>query len=412
MAPPSTTDGAKSAGQEGIEIGWPKKICVVTGSRAEYGILRPLLSLLNTAADFSLQLVVTGAHLSSRHGMTVNEIEADGYAIAKAVPVVGSGDSRLEIARAMGAGVAGLAEAFAELVPDLVMVLGDRYEILAAAQAALLLSIPLAHLYGGEVTEGAWDEAIRHAITKMANLHFAAADAYADRIIQMGEDPAKVHAVGTLAVDTALALPRADKARLSAELGVPLWDPCLVVTYHPVTCHKGDESMAVAALLDALDAVAGARIIITGANADAGGGAVMATLAAYADARADRVTLHASLGQTRYLSVLQHAAAVVGNSSSALVEAPALGVPTVNIGDRQRGRLRAASVIDCGETCDEIAQALARALDPSFRAACQGQDLPYKGGKVAEKILSVLRDEDFAALGAKPFFDLPVRKPC
>ena len=383
-----------------------KSICVVTGSRAEYGILRPLLAALAAAPDFQLQLVVTGGHLSAHHGMTVREIEADGYAIAKAVPVLGNGDSRLDVANALAASVAGLAAAFAELAPDLVMVLGDRYEILGAAQAALILGIPLAHLYGGEVTEGAWDEAIRHAITKMAHLHFTSADAYASRIVQMGENPRTVHAVGSLAVDTALALPTPDPDKLAADLGLPLWDPTLLVTYHPVTCRLGSEQVAVAALLDALDMVAGARIVITGANADAGGVAVMSALNAFAQSRRDRITIHSSLGQVRYLGVMRHSAVVVGNSSSALIEAPALGVPTVNIGDRQRGRLRAPSVIDCGETREEIAAALARALDDDFRRICQAQTLPYKCGDVAGAIVAVLRDTDFISLVRKPFFDL------
>lgn len=387
-----------------------KRICVVTGSRAEYGLLRGLLRGIAAAPDLALQLVVTGSHLASDHGMTVTEIEADGLGIDRRVAVLGASDARPDIAQALGTAVSGLAQAIAELAPDAVLILGDRYEIFAAAQAAVILGVPLVHLYGGEVTEGAWDDRLRHAISKLADLHFVAAEPYRRRLAQLGEDPERVFTVGTLAVDTALAFEPMTHDTLACELGLPLWSPTFLVTYHPVTCRAGDDADAVGNLLAALDCQAGARIVITGTNADAGRERIAAMLRAYAAQRPDRVSLHASLGQRRYLSVMRHAQAVVGNSSSGLIEAPALGVPTVNIGDRQKGRLKAVSVIDCVEDQAAIAAALRRALDPAFRARLAGQALPYGGGRVAERIVALLRETDLGALKAKRFCDLPA--PC
>jgi UDP-hydrolysing UDP-N-acetyl-D-glucosamine 2-epimerase len=385
----------------------PRHICVVTGSRAEYGLLRPLIFRLMAAPQYELQLAVTGSHLSHRHGCTIDEIRSDGAPIAFEAPIVDApDDSRLSVTCAMASALTQFAAGFARLRPDLVIVLGDRYEIFAVAQAAFMAGIPIAHLHGGETTEGAWDDAIRHAITKLSHLHFAAAVPYARRIEQMGEDPATVHLVGAISVDIARELATQTRDdELDRTLGLPLRDPCLLVTYHPVTLRDGDEAPAVEELLAALDATPDARVIITGANADTGGDAIMHALARYQEARAGRVTLHASLGQRRYLAAMRRAAAVVGNSSSGLIEAPALGVPTVNIGDRQRGRLKAPSVIDCAEDAAAIAAAIARALTPECRATAKTQRLAYEGGGVADKILAVLDRTDFRALARKRFVD-------
>lgn len=384
----------------------PRRICVVTGSRADYGLLSVLMREIRKDPAFALQVVATGAHLAPRFGMTVKEIEADGFAVDARVDLGLDADTPLATAAATGRAVGGIARELARLAPDLVVVLGDRYEILAAAQAAFLLGLPIAHIHGGEATEGAMDDSIRHAITKLSHLHFPAAAPYAGRIVQMGEVPARVFTVGALGVDAARALEPIPAGDLDQDLGLALRDPVLLVTYHPVTLREDGEGAAVNALLAALDKFDDARIVITGVNADPGRAAVAERLTAYVAKRAERVTLHESLGQRRYLSVMRRAAAVVGNSSSGIIEAPALGVPTVNIGARQQGRLRAMSVIDCNESADGIAAAVAQALDPVFRAKVAGQSLPYGGGGTAVKIAAVLKTADLGRLARKPFHDL------
>jgi UDP-hydrolysing UDP-N-acetyl-D-glucosamine 2-epimerase len=383
-----------------------RRVSVVTGSRADYGLLAGLMRELRDDPAFALQTVVTGAHLSPKFGLTVREIEADGFAIDARVDLGLDSDARAAIAAATGRGLAGLARALADLAPDIVVVLGDRYEIFAAAAAALILGIPVAHIHGGEITEGAMDDSIRHAVTKMASLHFAAAEPYARRIAQMGEDPARVFAVGALGVEAALSPTMLPADELERDLGLALREPTLLVTYHPVTLRKDAETIAIDALLAALDRFTDARIVITGVNADPGHTAVTSHLNDYARTHARRATLHASLGQRRYLSVMRRAAAVIGNSSSGIIEAPALGIPTVNIGDRQKGRLKATSVIDCGETTDDIARAIERAIDPQFRAKNAGQMLPYGGGGTAAKIAAVLKAADLNRLKNKTFHDL------
>lgn len=384
-----------------------RRIVVITGSRADYGLLSVLMREIRNDPALELQVIATGAHLSPAFGMTIREIEADGFAIAARVDMGITSDQRIALTAAIGRGVAGLGEALARLAPDIVVLLGDRYEILAAATSALVLGLPIAHIHGGEITEGAMDDSIRHAITKMAHIHFAAVEPYARRIVQMGEPPERVFAVGALGVDAILGHEPLASEILDRDLGVPLRDPVLLVTYHPVTLHEGDEGSAVDGLLAALECFSKARVVITGVNADPGRMAIARRLGDYAARRPDRVTLHDSLGQHRYFSVMRRAAAVVGNSSSGVIEAPALGVPTVNIGARQQGRLKARSVIDCGENTDMIATAIARALDPAFRATITGQTLPYGGGGTAGRIAAVLKSVDPAKLRHKRFHDLP-----
>jgi len=384
----------------------PRVIAVVTGTRAEYGLLSGAVALLAADPRVVVRLVVTGAHLSPRFGHTVEAIRADGLPIAAEVPCLAAGDRPLDVARALGAGVGGLAETFDRLRPDLVVVLGDRYEILAAAQAALMLGIPLAHLHGGEVTEGAIDESIRHAVSKMASLHLVAAPSCRDRLIRMGEMPERIRVVGAPGAEAARTLPRLDPAELDQALGLKLHDPLLLVTYHPATRHPGGEEAAARALTGALDRFPAARVVVTGVNADAGNAAVTRVLGDWVAAHPDRASLHASLGQRRYLAVMARAAAVVGNSSSGLIEAPALGVPTVDLGDRQRGRPRAASVISCAETVEAIATAIARALDPAFRAAAAATEPPYgRGHGTAAAIAAILATHPLAGLTLKPFYE-------
>jgi UDP-hydrolysing UDP-N-acetyl-D-glucosamine 2-epimerase len=356
--------------------------------------------------SFALQLVVTGAHLAPRFGETWREIEADGFSIDAKVDIGLGDDTPIATARAMGRAVAGLADAFDRLRPGVVVLLGDRYEILAAAQTSLLLGLPVAHIHGGELTEGAFDDSFRHAITKLAHLHFVACEDYARRVAQLGEDPARVHVVGALGIDALNDIPRLDRAALASELGLPLRDPILVVTYHPETLGKQSPGKSSDTLCAALDRFPTATIVITGANADPGGATIDRRLQAYAARHPDRVRWFASLGQRRYFSILALAAAVVGNSSSALIEAPALKIATVNLGNRERGRPRAASVIDCEETEAAIAAAIAKALSPEFRAGLSATRSPYGEGGAAKRIAAVLRSIDPTTLGSKRFRDL------
>lgn len=380
---------------------------MVTGGRAEYGLLSWLMREVAADASLSLQVVATGAHMSPRFGETWRDIEADGFAIDARVNIGLEDDSPLATAQAMGRAVAGLAEAFDRLAPDVVVLLGDRYEILAAAEAALLLRCPVAHIHGGEVTEGAFDDAMRHAITKLASLHFVACADYARRVIQLGEDPARVHVVGALGLDAVANVAPLDRTALEADLGLKLKEPLLVVTYHPTTLGALPPDAAADALLGALDRFPEATVVFTGVNADPGNRAVAERIGAWTAQNKARACWCDSLGQRRYLSLAALAAAVVGNSSSGLIEVPALRVPTVNIGDRQKGRPRATSVIDCEEMTDAIADAIASALSGPFRRHAASAESPYGAGGAAKRIHAVLRSVDPAKLMRKRFRDLP-----
>lgn len=384
-----------------------RRVCVVTGSRADYGLLRWLMQDVADDPGLVLQVVATGSHLSPAFGLTRREIEADGFVLNAAVDLAQEGDSRLAVAQATGRAVVGIAEALERLAPDLVVLLGDRFEIFAAAQAAYLLQVPIAHLHGGELTEGALDDALRHAITKLAALHFVAADAFRDRVLQLGEPPERVHVVGALGLDAIERLDLPEQAALEAELGFALGAPTLLVTYHPETLAARDPGADAEALLAALDRFPEARVVLTRPNADPGHQAIAERLEAWAAARPERARLYDSLGQRRYLATLRAAAVAVGNSSSALIEAPALGTPTVNIGGRQDGRPRAASVIDCAPSAEAIQDAIAQALDPAFRAAASAADSPYGGPGAAARIKAVLASVALEPLRAKRFRDLP-----
>ncbi len=383
-----------------------RRICFVTGSRADYGHLAPVMSEAKAHPGLTLQTVVTGQHLDTRYGGTWEIIAEDGYTIDDKADLALGGDSPLDMARVVGRGVGALAESFDRLAPDIIVVLGDRFEIFAAAQAALLLNIPLAHIHGGEATEGAVDDAIRHAITKMARLHFCAAEPYAARVRQMGEDPDHVYMVGAPGLDPIATLDYLSREALAAELGLDLSGPLFVITYHPVTLKLGRGSAAVNALTKALGRFAETAMVFTGVNSDPGNRTINDALSAFAAEDPARRTVVASLGQRRYLSAVRESDAVIGNSSSGLIEAPALGVPTVNIGDRQKGRLRSTSVIDCPDGADAIAEAINRALDPDFQNTAKTADPPYGRGGAAKKIVSVLADVDVAQLSTKPFHDI------
>ena len=381
-----------------------RRVCVVTGSRAEYGILRPLLLALREASDLTLQLCVTGAHLDPAFGETWHQIDADGFAIDEKVALELGGDSGVATAVALGAGTAGFSLALSRLAPDLVVILGDRYEILAVASAALLLRVRVLHIHGGEKTEGAIDESIRHAVTKLCAIHCVATEEFARRVRQLGEQPECVHTVGTLALDAIASATLLDRNELQKELGFELKPPVLVVTYHPETAARPGSS--VAPLLEALGRLLDTRIIITMPNADPGHLALRSDLQNWADDRPDRARAFASLGSVRYWSVLENAQAVVGNSSSGLIEAPFFGIPTINIGTRQQGRPRAQSVLDSPMDADCIVAMIERAQLPEMKAIAARRQSPYGMPGAAERIVEIIRGADLDGLRIKKFRDL------
>lgn len=380
-----------------------RRICVVTGSRAEYGLLYWVLHELRAAADVELQLVVTGMHLAPEFGLTVREIERDGFVIARRVDMLLSGDTAAATAKSIGLGVIGLSDALVSLAPELLLVLGDRFEILAAVQAALVHNIPVAHVAGGDTTEGAFDEAIRHSITKMAHLHLVTNEPAARRVRQLGEDPRRIHVVGSPGLDHLRRTALLGRAELEQTLGAPLGARNLLVTFHPVTLEPGAGERQFAELLAALDTLGpDTTIWFTRPNADTGGRAISAALDTWAATRGERVHVHASLGQLRYLSLMAQVDAVVGNSSSGLYEAPSFRVPTVDIGDRQRGRLAAASVLHCAPQRDSIRAALDRAATLD----CSQVENPYGDGRSAERIVALLQGLPPAAELLKKSFHL------
>lgn len=365
-----------------------RRICVVTGSRAEYGLLYWVLQDLREAPDIDLQLLVTGTHLSPSFGMTVQEIERDGFAIDERVEMLVASDTAGGVATSMALGLIGFSSALQRLQPDLVLVLGDRFEILAMAQACLVHRIPLAHIAGGDTTEGAFDESMRHAITKMAHVHLVTNELAARRVRQLGEDPAHIHVVGSPGLDHLRRRPLLDRAALEASLGARLGARNLLVTFHPATLDPSDGLAQFDELLAALEAQApDTTIWITEPNADTGGRSLTERLRAWAQQHPDCVRAHASLGSLRYLSLMAQVDAVVGNSSSGLYEAPSFEVPTVNIGDRQRGRLAAASVLHCAPERGAIESAIAQAL----ALDCRGVVNPYGDGHSAPRIVACLR---------------------
>ena len=370
--------------------GAAKRIGVVTVSRSDYGHLRPVLEALRRAPDLELLLLVAGMHLASEFGLTVRDIEADGFPISARVEMLGGGDTPEAVAAATGRGVAGFGEAFARLRPDVVVVLGDRFEMLAAAVAALPFALPVAHIHGGEVSEGAMDNQIRHAITKLAHLHFASAEPHARRIAAMGEEPWRIHTVGAPGLDrlaTTEPLPRAGLAR---ELRLPEAGPWLLVTFHPVTLEYRDTAAHIDELLAALEKTDG-FIVITYPNADTAGRLIIERIEEFAGRHPRRCRLAKSLGERLYLSLLRHADLMIGNSSSGLIEAPTFGLPVVNVGSRQRGRLRGANVIDVEPSREDILRGIEAAQALPFRVRARAAANPYGDGHAAPRIVEILR---------------------
>jgi len=390
----------------GIMLRSERSVGVFTATRAEYGLLRPVLAALERSRSLTPRLIVSGTHLSDHHGRTLSEIEADGRSAAARIPLALMDDSGGSVAADMAMVLAGAAEAYRALDLDAVLILGDRTEALAAAAAAVPLALPILHLEGGHRTAGAIDDAIRHAISKLAALHFTAAEPYRQRLLQMGEAPERVFTVGSTGVDNLKAFGRKTAAEASAIVGLNLPEGFVLATFHPETLSVMPAGEQAAAFIAGLAGVGDRSLLITLPNADPGSGVVRAALEAFATTASERVRLVSSLGARGYAAALTACAAVVGNSSSGMIEAPAAGVPTVNVGDRQQGRLRAPSVIDCALSPDAIAAALRQALDPAFRRMAQDQPPMFGDGHSGQRIVDILEATDFAGLARKPFIDL------
>lgn len=366
-----------------------RTIGVVTTARSDYGIYRPILLQMQSDGDVTLQLFVTGMHLSTEFGLTVKTIEADGFPIADRVEMLLASDSPAGIAKSIGLGVVGFAQAYARLKPDILLVLGDRFEMYAAALAAVPFTIPIAHIHGGEVTQGAIDDALRHSLTKLSHLHFVSTEEYARRVRQLGEEPWRVRVTGAPSLDNLRTTTLYSRDELCRRYNLSFQQPPLLVTFHPATLEHGQAENQITQLLAALEETGG-PVIFTMPNADTGGRIIRQKLVDYARAH-QTTSLLENLGTRGYFSVMQNAAAMVGNSSSGLIEAPAFDLPVVNVGTRQTGRVRAANVIDVGGTRAEIADGIRRALRPEFRASLRGRSNPYGDGHAAERIVGHLK---------------------
>ena len=379
----------------------PMKIAVVTGTRAEYGLLKPLI--LKLKENYPTTIVATGMHLSPEFGMTINEIEQGGLHVDEKVEILLSADTKTAVTKSMGLGLISFADVLSRIMPDLLVVLGDRFEILSVVTAATVLKIPVAHLHGGEVTEGAIDDNIRHAISKMSHLHFTSTEEHRKRVIQLGEQPNRVFDVGAIGLDNINSLSLLSRDDLSADLGIQFRDRIFLVTYHPVTLESLSIDFQVDNLLSALSDK-DATVVFTKANADAQGRYINSRIESWVSDHADAFVF-SSLGSLRYLSLLKEAEIVIGNSSSGIIEAPSLNTPTVNIGERQRGRVRARSVIDCSYNKDEIHQAIQKAGSSNFLEKERLFENPYGDGSTAQKIIEILAKIDLKSLIPKHFYD-------
>ncbi|MDD3363423.1 MAG: UDP-N-acetylglucosamine 2-epimerase [Syntrophomonas sp.] len=381
-----------------------RKICVVTGTRADYGLLYWLMKEIQADEDLKLQIVATGMHLSPEFGLTYKIIEEDGFKIDEKVEMLLSSDTPVGIAKSIGLATIGFADVLERLKPDLLVILGDRFEILAAAQAAMVARIPIAHLAGGELTEGVIDEAIRHSITKMSHLHFVANETYRQRVIQLGENPERVFNYGESALDNIKRLKLLDREALEQAIKFKLKPTVFLVTYHPVTLYDNPEQ-AMSALLQALDQFPEASIIFTKPNADTNGRVLIKMIDEYVENQSSRAKTFTSMGQLLYLSAIKNADVVIGNSSSGLTEVPALNRPTVNIGNRQKGRLKASSVIDCEENEEQIISAIQKALSTDFQASLRQVLSPYEEGNVSLRIKEHLKTVALEGITRKEFYD-------
>lgn len=382
-----------------------KKICVVTGTRAEYGLLYWLLKEIEADKDLELQVIVTGMHLSPEFGLTYKEIEKK-FKINKKIEMLLSSDTSVGISKSMGLAQISFAESYDELKPDIVIVLGDRYEIFSATSAAMIARIPIAHLHGGEKTEGAFDESIRHSITKMSHLHFTATNEYKNRVIQLGENPSRVFNVGGMGIENIKRLKLLSKDEFEKSIEFKLNIKNILVTFHPVTLENSTAKEQFQQLLDAIDKLEDTNIIFTKANSDTDGRVINQMIDEYVTKNSNKSIVFTSLGQLRYLSVLQYVDAVVGNSSSGLAETPSFKIGTINIGDRQKGRIKASSVIDCEPNKDSILKSFEKLYSKEFQETLKTTINPYGDGCASKKIVEILKSVDLENILKKSFYDL------
>ena len=382
-----------------------RKICVVTGSRADYGLLRWLMQEIKEDPDLELQILATGMHLSETFGLTYKEIESDGFKINEKITVLIGDDSGLSLAKSISLGVSGCAEAFERLKPDLIIVLGDRFEIFAATTAALVSTIPVAHLHGGEVTLGAFDESFRHSITKMSHIHLVAAEEYKNRVIQLGENPELVFNVGGLGVDALSKIKLLTKEEFEKKRGVSFSKRNLLITFHPVTLEDGSAEKQMNELLSALSELNETTLIFTLPNADTGGLVIISKIEKFVEDHSNAYSFK-SLGQVDYLSCVNFVDGVIGNSSSGLTEVPSFRKGTINIGDRQKGRLLATSVINVEPIKEDIKKGLSKLYSDSFRASLLRTENPYGRLGTASKIHKIVRELELEGLLKKTFFQV------
>ena len=383
-----------------------RKICIFTSTRAEWGLLQGVATELRQVEDCELQILASGSHLSAQLGMTIDEIETAGFQVDARVDILKFDDSPIGICQTMGLALSGYGEALQRLSPDLIVILGDRYESFCLAAAAQVLRIPIAHIHGGETTEGAVDEAFRHSITKMAHIHFPSCEDYRNRVIQLGEAPANVFNVGALGIENIRKIQCLTRAELEASLQFSLQAPVFLVTFHPVTLEHATAGAQVQQLFDALDRFPEHQIIFTKANADTDGQVINEMIDRFAAINPQRCLAVASLGLKRYLSAMKICSAVIGNSSSGILEAPIFKVPTVNIGDRQKGRLRVKSILDCEADTNAISQAIETALTESFRHDIRDLIHPSEQADTAQKIVRMLATVDLQGIIKKSFHDI------
>lgn len=383
-----------------------RKICVITGTRAEYGLLYWLMKEIEADPDLELQLIVTGMHLSPEFGLTYKTVEKD-FKINKKIEMLLSSDTPIGISKSMGLAQISFAEAYDELKPDIVVVLGDRYEIFAATAAAMVSRIPIAHLHGGETTEGAFDEAIRHSITKMSHLHFTATDEYRKRVIQLGESPDRVFNVGGLGIENIKRLNLMSKNEFEKSINFELNTKNLLVTFHPVTLEDSTTEQQFKQLLSALDVLENTNLIFTKANSDTDGRIINNLIDEYVNHNPDKSVAFASLGQLRFLSALQFVDGVVGNSSSGLAEAPSFKIGTINIGDRQKGRIKSSSIIDTQPNRQDILNAINQLYSEVFQKTLLTSKNPYGEGCASLEIIKIIKNTPLQNILKKSFYNLP-----
>lgn len=389
-------------------MGEERKICVVTGTRAEYGLLSRLMGMIKDSDQTQLQVIATNMHLSPKFGNTYQEIEKDGFAIDCKIPIIDENDedNAVTTVKSMAKALSGFADAYNALKPDMVVVLGDRYEILAAATAALIERIPIVHLHGGEVTEGAYDDAIRHSITKMSHLHFTSTEEYRNRVIQLGEQPDRVFYVGALGVENIKKLPLLSKEEIEKDIQFKLDENTILVTYHPVTLGEHSAEKDIKEFIDALEERKDLRVFFTMPNSDTGSQSIVEAINEFVANNSDRAIAYKSLGIKRYLSVMKYAGAVVGNSSSGLLEVPSFGIPTLNIGDRQKGRMAADSVYNCDTDKNSILKGLDVIMSSAFKKKAAETHNPYEKANTAEEIFKVISTYPLKELKQKHFYNL------